>query len=144
VFEYGDFADIKPRGSHVSRIAGFLLFFCILLRIFASFVNTEEAFWGCFLLWTVLSMIEGFSSKRAEKSARDGLTKQEEPKEKPELPIWWKVFGPLAAFNLITIFLGLWPLGGFGILLWMISWVVYDFIDSSRFGRRGWITLSLR
>ena len=53
-------------------------------------------------------------------------------------------FGPLAAFNLITIFLGLWPLGGLGILLWLISWFVCDFIESSRFGRRGLTTLSLR
>jgi len=93
--------------------------------------------------WGVLSLIDGLSLKKAKKSARDELAMQEEPKEKPELPIWWKVFGPLAASNLIALFLGLWPLGGFGILLWMISWVVYDFIESSRFGRRGLITLSL-
>jgi hypothetical protein len=68
----------------------------------------------------------------------------EDPKEKPELSMWWKAFGPLLAFNLITIFLGLRPLGGVGILLWRISWFVYDFIESSRLGRRGLTTLSLR
>ena len=68
---------------------------------------------------------------------------QEDPAEKPELAMWWKAFGPLAAFNLITIFLGLWPLGGLGILLWLISWFVYDFMESSCFGRRGLTTLSL-
>jgi len=96
------------------------------------------------LVWGVLSLIESLSSRKAEKSAGAEISHAGASQGEPELPIWWKAFGPLAAFNFITIFLGLWPLGGFGILLWLISWFVYDFIESSRLGRRGVITLSLR
>lgn len=141
MFEYNNPVRPKPL---LSKIAGLSLFLAILLRIFSSFANTERAFWVCFLIWGVLSLIEGFSSKKAEKSARDELAIREEPKEKLEIPMWWKAFGSLAAFSLITVFLGLWPLGGLGILLWLISWFVYDFIESSRLGRRGLTTLSLR
>jgi hypothetical protein len=141
MFEYG---SSVPRNSVLAKLAGVLLLLAFLLRIASSVANTEKALWACFLAWSVLSLIEGFSSKGTEKPARDELAMQQDPGEKPELPIWWRVFGPLAAFNLVTLFLGLWPLGGLGILLWLISWFVYDFIESSRLGRRGLVTLSLR
>ncbi len=64
--------------------------------------------------------------------------------DKSELSGWWKAFGPLVAFNFISILIGLWPLGGLGILIWLISWIAYDFYESSRFGKRGLTTLSLR
>ncbi|PYU11294.1 MAG: hypothetical protein DMG37_17215 [Acidobacteria bacterium] len=64
--------------------------------------------------------------------------------DKSEVSGWWKAFGPLVAFNFITILLGLWPLGGLGILIWLISWIAYDFYESSRFSKRGLTTLSLR
>jgi hypothetical protein len=141
MFEYSSPVKRKPL---LAKIAGLLLFLAILLRIFSSFTDTEKAFWACFLVWSVLSLIEDLSSWRAEKSACDESAIGESARDKPEISIWWKAFGPLAAFNLVTIFLGLWPLGGLGILLWLISWFVYDFIESSRFSRRGLTTLSLR
>ena len=141
MFEY---SSPVRRKSPLAKIAGLLLLLAFLLRIASSVANTEKAFWACFLAWSVISLIEGFSSKGAEQPARDQLAMQQDPGEKPELSIWWRAFGPLAAFNLVTLFLGLWPLGGLGILLWLISWFVYDFIESSRLGRRGLVTLSLR
>jgi len=144
MFEYGNSAHTNQQGSPISRIAGFLLFLCVLLRIFATFFDTEKAFWACFLVWDVLSLIEYLSSRKAEKSADAKVSRARGSQGETPLPISWKAFGPLMAFNLITIFLGLWPLGGLGILFWMISWVVYDFIESSRFSRRGLTTLSLR
>src|SRR6266436_3572066 len=141
MFEHSSPVGRKPR---LARIVGLSLFLAAMFRVLSSFRNTEKAFWVCFLVWSVLSLVEDLSSRKAEKSARGGLAMQEDPAEKPELSMWWKAFGPLAAFNLITIFLGLWPLGGLGILLWLISWFVYDFIESSRFGSRGLTTLSLR
>lgn len=141
MFEYSSPASRKPA---LARIAGLSLLLAILHRILSPFANTEKAFWACFLVWIVLTLIKDLSSKKAEKPARDELAMREGSGEKPEFPIWWKAFAPLAAFNLITIFLGLWPLGGFGILLWLISWFVYDSFESSRLGRRGLTTLSLR
>jgi hypothetical protein len=108
MFEYSSPVKRKPL---LAKIAGLLLLLIILLRIFSSFVDTEKAFWACFLVWGVLSLIEGLSSRKAEKSARYESAIGENAREKPELSIWWKAFGPLAAFNLVTIFLGLWPLG---------------------------------
>jgi len=141
MFEYSSSVRRKPV---LAKIAGLLLLLAILFRILGSFVNTEKALWVCFLLWDVLSLIEDLSSNKTEKPAGAEINHGGSSQEKPELSIWWKAFGPLAAFNLITIFLGLWPLGGFGILLWLISWFIYDFIESSRLGRRGLTTLSLR
>ena len=139
MFEYNSNPEPVQRRSPVARITGLLLFSAILLRIFSSFAYTEKAFWVCFFAWAVLSVIGDFSRKREEKPQRPGPGN-----EKPEISGWWKAFGPLAAFIFITIFLGLWPLGGLGILLWLISWVAYDFYESSRFGKRGLTTLSLR
>ena len=141
MFEY---SSPVRRKSVLAKVAGLFLLLVILLRILSSFANTEKAFWACFLVWGVLSLIEALSLRKAEKSAGAEISHAGDSQGDPELPIWWKAFGPLAAFNFITLFLGLWPLGGFGILLWLISWFVYDFIESSRLGRRGLITLSLR
>jgi len=141
MFEY---SSSVRRKSVLAKLAGLLLLLVILLRILSSFVNTEKAFWACFLVWGVLSLIEGLSSRKAEKSAGAEISHAGDSQGEPELPIWWKAFGPLAGFAILTIFLGLWPLGGLGVLLWLISWFIYDFIESSRLGRRGLTTLSLR
>jgi hypothetical protein len=141
MLEYDSSVRRKPV---LAKIAGLLLPLTILFRVLSSFVSTEKAFWACFFLWAVLPLIEYLSSVNTGKFAGAESNHGGSSREKPEFPIWSKAFGPLAAFNLITIFLGLWPLGGFGILLWLISWFVYDFIESSRLGRRGLPTLSLR
>ena len=104
MFEYSS----SVRGKSVlAKLAGLLLLLVILLRILSSFVNTEKAFWACFLVWGVLSLIESLSSRKAEKSAGAEISHAGASQGEPELPIWWKAFGPLAAFNFITIFLGL-------------------------------------
>ena len=144
MFEYNNGADPVLRKSPLVGIAGLLLGLAILLRIVSSFANTEKAFWACFLAWSILSIIEDFSSRKGEKPPPTELPKQETVSKQRELSFWWRAFGPLAGFNLITILLGLWPIGGLGILLWLISWIVYDYFESSRFGKRGLTTLSLR
>jgi hypothetical protein len=136
--------NLDQRKSPLARIAGLLLTLAIFLRIFSSLANTEEAFWACFLAWAVLSVVDDVSRRKAEKSQRPESEVKEADSNKSELSGWWKAFGPLAAFNFITILLGFWPLGGLGILIWLISWIAYDFYESSRFGKRGLITLSLR
>jgi hypothetical protein len=144
MFEHYAAARTKPLGSPVSRIAGLLLFLCILLRIFNSFFNTERAFWACFGVWGLLTAFEHLLKRKSEKPSAESSAVLPVSTEKPQLPIWWRVFGPLASFSLLTIFLGFWPLGGFGVLLWLISWFIYDFIESSRLGRPKLTTLSLQ
>jgi hypothetical protein len=143
MFEYSNSTPVQ-RKSPLAKVAGSLLFLAIMLRIFSFLADTGKAFWVCFLAWSVLSIVEDLSPRKREKSQRPESTTQEDASENAELSVWWKVFGPLAVFNFITILLGLWPLGGLGILVWLISWVIYDYFESSRFGRRGLTTLSLR
>jgi hypothetical protein len=140
MFEYS--SPVRRR-SPLARIAGLFLLLAILLRILSSVANTGKAFWACFLAWSVLSLIQSYDSKKPEQPANAESAMQEARME-PEPSFWWKTLAPLAAFNLITLILGLWPLGGLGILVWLISWFVYDFIESSRWGKRGLTTLSLR
>ena len=140
MFEYS--SPVRRR-SPLARISGLLLLLAILLRILSPVANTGKAFWVCFVVWSVLSLFQRYYSKKTKQSASAEPAMQE-AKEKPELYFWGKAFAPLAGFNLITFILGLWPLGGLGILIWLISWFVYDFIESSRWGERGLTTLSLR
>jgi len=143
MFEYSNPIPVQ-RKSPLARTAALFLGLAILLRILSSAANTEKAFWACFLIWSVLSIIDDLLPKKAKKSPTPELGIKEAINDKSELSGWWKAFGPLVAFNFITILIGLWPLGGLGILIWLISWIAYDFYESSRFGKRGLTTLSLR
>lgn len=143
MFEFSNPIPVQ-RKSPLARAAALFLGLAILLRILSSAANTEKAFWACFLIWSALSIIDDLLPKKAKKSPPPELEMKEATNDKSELSGWWKAFGPLAAFNFITILLGLWPLGGLGILIWLISWIAYDFYESSRFGKHGLTTLSLR
>jgi len=61
--------QLRPAQVSLAKLAGLLLLLVILLRILSSFANMEKAFWACFLVWGVLSLIESLSSRKAEKSA---------------------------------------------------------------------------
>src|SRR5262249_35987726 len=118
MFDYNNPEPVH-RKLTLAKIAGLFLFLAILTRILSSAANTEKAFWACFLIWSVLSIIDDLLSKKAKKLSPPEPEMKEPTNDKSELSGWWKAFGPLVAFNFISILLGLWPLGGLGILIWL-------------------------
>jgi hypothetical protein len=111
-----------------------------MLRVLAPVWDTGNGFWICFGMWGVLDLLGNLLSRNRQS---DPSTTPVDA-AKPEYSFWWKAFGPLAAFCFVTVFSGLWPLGGFGILLWLISWFIYDAAVSSRWSKSKLTTLSLR